>query len=275
MRPSLIFCFATALTCLASVSSTSAQTSTGILMSDPRAAYPVIKDLVAKLNENVREPVLEDGAYNLSLCSEPSEFMMETKRKYEDHLLFRALVWIAIDVTDAARALSALRYPGSVWEPVVSEFERTVLAAAIQARSQGQRQLAKFDETYLDRQSAFLTRLAERLQAHQRNESSLPKVIYEPGCGAGEIQVKIVTDPRGGQVLFIPTFFYELCRVQKIDPPEDTRRCNRWREADGGRLSPVSGDYQYIAKWRDGTVRQGKLRFGADDDGKTITLSKQ
>jgi hypothetical protein len=257
-------------------SSVLAQTSTRALLADPRASYATIKGIVAKLNrENASPPAVVDGKYNLSTCSEPALYMMESKRRYEDDVVFQSLAWIAIDVLDVAEALSKLGYPAAVWEPIISDFETTSVNAGISAASQGARQSRSFLDGYLDRQAKFFERLATQSQAYQRKNPSLARVVYEPGCGAGEVQVRIVTEPRGGQVLFIPTFFYELCRAQNIDPPEDTKRCNRWREADGGRLSPVVGDYQYIATWRDGTVRKGRLRVGEKDDGRTITLRKQ
>ena len=66
----------------------------------------------------------------------------------------------------------------------------------------------------------------------------LREVVIGGGCGAGEVEVTIVTQPSGGQVLLAPSFYYELCRAQDIDP-EDTRRCNRWREAHDGKLEYV------------------------------------
>jgi hypothetical protein len=34
------------------------------------------------------------------------------------------------------------------------------------------------------------------------------------------------------------------------------------------------GNYRYVARWPDGTLRKGKLSFGSKDDGKTIVLRK-
>jgi hypothetical protein len=85
--------------------------------------------------------------------------------------------------------------------------------------------------------------------------------------------VSIATEPLGAQVMFIPTFFYELCKAQRLDP-DDTRRCNRWREAVDGRLSQVAGDYLYMARWPDGAIRRGTLSFTGMEDGQRVVLRK-
>jgi hypothetical protein len=87
------------------------------------------------------------------------------------------------------------------------------------------------------------------------------------------MSVRIVTSPRGGQVLFIPVFFYELCKAQNLDP-DDARSCNRWGEAVDGRLAQVAGNYIYVARWPDGVVRRGRLTFSNKQDGETVLVQK-
>ena len=89
---------------------------------------------------------------------------------------------------------------------------------------------------------------------------------------AGAI-VSVATVPIAAQVMFIPTFFYELCKVQKQNA-DDPNGCPQWREAVEGKLQSVAGDYMYFVRWRDGVVRRGKRSFDMGDDGRTITLRK-
>jgi hypothetical protein len=128
------------------------------------------------------------------------------------------------------------------------------------------------------RRQAFMKELVGRLNAYRQSQPALGKVVHEGRCRqeitAGNINVRIETDPSGGSVFLIPTFFYDLCRAQNIDP-DDTRRCNRWREAISGRTASVSGDYLYIVRWPDGASRRGKLSVVERDWDGGVILRKQ
>lgn len=89
--------------------------------------------------------------------------------------------------------------------------------------------------------------------------------------GDGERPIGFVTRPAATHVFIIPSFFYELCRVRKVDP-EDTSRCEHWREVLTT-VVPITGRYHYIAKWGDGTIARGVLDEEDPATG-TITLRK-
>jgi hypothetical protein len=250
-----------------------AQTSTQRAFSDPQATYAAIKSVMRKMQGDFgkRPWVTDEGVYYLNQCGDlrAKQHLMRTKRPYEDKDLFESLGGLASNVLTWTSDLTGLRYPRHIWEPLVAKFESEYLAGAIGNYGRGRNEAKKpkgGQDTF-----EFIQELERRLAAHRKSNPSLVKVIAIDGCGDGEVVVKIVTDPRGGQVLFIPTFFYELCRAQNLNP-EDTTRCNRWRQAEDGQLHDVIGNYQYIAKWRDGTIKKGMLRFGQREDGKTITV---
>lgn len=125
----------------------------------------------------------------------------------------------------------------------------------------------------LRRVPEFTGSIVTSLAAYRRSHPSLPKLVSIGGCGGAELTVSIATDPKGGQVLFIPTFFYELCKVQRQNP-DDPQRCPRWRGAFEGHLAEVIGNYMYRVRWHDGTLRRGTLNFAELDDGATIVLRK-
>jgi hypothetical protein len=115
---------------------------------------------------------------------------------------------------------------------------------------------------------------AYRLNEYRKRAANkLPKIIVEGGgCGAGGLTVRIATDPRGGQILIIPVFFYQLCKAQNL-APEDFKLCDRWREIPDGFNAEVSGDYNYIVRWSNGGRREGVLPFSSMGDGeKKLTL---
>jgi hypothetical protein len=175
-----------------------------------------------------------------------------------------AIADLAHSVVLWSETLKRLGYPASVWQEPLSRYE-----------SEGLRHLARPltdpERDYRDR--AFLKKLVALLDAYRSDHPALPEVVIVGECGAGEVEVTIITQPSGGQVLFTPSFYYELCRAQDIDP-EDTRRCNRWREAHDGKLEYVSGAYHYLVRWSDGATRGGMISFTANDGGKTITIRK-
>jgi hypothetical protein len=195
-----------------------AQTSTQSFIADPKAAYAAIKSVMLKVDKNIGKPVLDKGKFNIATCADASLYIMVTKRKYDDELLFATIGFTAANVLDWSRALTALGYPRSVWEPLVDKYETEELAAGIRANASGQQQLKKFAERQVNRTGEVQNQLAIILDKYRKAHPSLPRVVYEPGCGAGEVSVKIVTDPRGGRAMFIPTFFYELCQAQGLDP---------------------------------------------------------
>jgi hypothetical protein len=199
---------------------------------------------------------------DLYTCRDGGDFL--SHERLDDNNLLLPMTQLAVDTIDLSRVLR--RFPRQLWEAAVGDFEAQELAAIISRGPDSQ--------GFADRRTAMLNRLAARLNAARRTNPDLPEAAVEGGCGAGEITVTIETDPPGGQVLFIPTFFYELCKAQRLNP-DDTERCNYWREAISGTLSNVSGDYFFVARWSDGSARRGKLGINPKQEGQTIRLGKR
>ena len=162
-------------------------------------------------------------------------------------------------------------YPRRVWQPWVSQYEQAIVGLARRVPAQ------KFFAAWEKSPESKLDGLRHLLLAYRVDHPRLPEVLSRPeGCGGGEVSVNLVTEPAATQVSIIPAFFYELCRVQRIDP-NDTARCAHWREVSGP-IVQVSGDYHYVAKWHDGTVKRGMLDVEAASPlgtgTGTITLRK-
>jgi hypothetical protein len=229
------------------------------------AQYAAIKTVMQRLyDKGDREikAILGKGDYDLYHCSSGSEYLGSTGG---DEAM-ASLANIAFDVVIWSNNLKRLNYPAASWQTPIAQYEANEIALV-------QKGLAEAVTEWADRRGKFLNALSGRLAERRAKQPSLRKVVVEGGCGAGEVNVHIATEPKGGQVLFIPTFFYELCRVQNVDP-DDTKGCTRWREAVEGTLAQVSGDYQYVVRWPDGAVRRGKLSFQNLQDGQTVTLRK-
>jgi|GEM_PF-4584169 len=201
---------------------------------------------------------------------------------------------IAYVVVKLERDLPEIGYPPNVWRERIRRFEGSEIAGANNATlesqvyyrrhtySDGKLYAGYVEHTsrYIRDLDLFRARLLVDLGTYWRTHRTLPRAVSGMGCGAGEFPMKIATEPKGGQVFLIATFFYELCKVKKINP-EDTAGCKQWREALDTTMTDVSGDYHYRVRWHDGTVRRGMLRADGRSSGggrpgqvETVTIRK-
>lgn len=183
---------------------------------------------------------------------------------YRQPSVTAAFADIAFEVVASRDEFQRLGFPASLWQASLTEYEQRRVDRTVALGVQRQADPAVIE---------LMAALVRRLNAYRATHPRLPTIVEEGGCGAGEASVSIATAPVGAQVLVIPTFFYQLCKVEKQDP-DNPNACPRWREALEGKLQSVAGDYLYQAHWPDGKTRRGTLRFDMSDDGKTITLRK-
>jgi hypothetical protein len=168
--------------------------------------------------------------------------------------------------------LPQIGYPEWVWRPWVSSYEASIVATA--------RRIPKSVDIFRIWENSPRSKfdgLRRVLMAYRAKHPHLPGILSgREGCGGGEVPVRLITQPAATRVSIIPSFFYELCRVQRIDP-DDTTRCAHWREVSGP-IVQVSGDYHYVARWHDGTTKRGMLDVEAASSlglgSGTITLRK-
>jgi hypothetical protein len=172
------------------------------------------------------------------------------------------------------RALLELGYPRSVWGATLAAFESREAARA-RALGAGFATAHDADHLYdIPFDGPFAKRIQAEVNAYQATHPSLHGLVFAGGCGADEISVKIVTTPVATQVFLIPTFYYELCRAEKVDP-DNTTACDHWREVLGP-VAKIAGSYHYFARWV-GAVRRGILDdkdYRENDDGAVVTLRK-
>jgi hypothetical protein len=199
--------------------------------------------------------------YDVVNCIRGSEYTGSGGAKRD---VTAAFADVAFDVITWREAFHRLGFPPSTWQQPLTGYEQKEVDRAIASSA------AAEDDPI---GAAFERTMLQRLNDYRASHPALPKIISVGGCGAGEGNVTIATVPIGGQVLFIPTFFYQLCKVEKQNA-DDPGSCPRWREAIEGKLQSVAGDYLYRVRWPDGATRRGTLRFDMGDDGKTITLRK-
>ncbi len=239
-----------------------AQTSTDLFKTNPEYEYQAAKRVMEQFYYRYQKDRIP---FSATTCTEANMLLGKEDFWYKNNDIMIAVADLAYRVVYLSNDLQRLGYPPAIWKNIILEYERDVLQHLSPAPSEDERQ---------GRLSEFTQELRRSLDAYRSSHPTIKEEYMSCGPGDAEIQARIVTQPRASQVLFTPSFYYDLCIAQKIDP-EDTKRCNRWREAVDGKVEWVSGEYYYIARWPDGTTRRGKFRFAADDSHvTTITLRK-
>jgi hypothetical protein len=261
--------WASGLVVLLCWSSAAAQSSSALVRSDPQRQYPAIKKVMEGFvggiaDQDLRGEVDLFGGYDLDHCASAWNYIGTWASKDD---LVVPLANLALDVTIWNGALRSLKYPVELWRSELRGYEGAQLAEM--SRSQG----AQLENRLSNRKAAFRRELAARLDGYRKSHPSALKVINEGACRStmrgGEVPLRIETVPADARVFLIPSFFYELCRAQNIDP-DDTARCNRWREVITGRVSHVAGDYFYVVRWADGSTRRGNLSVVDTIDDRVI-----
>jgi hypothetical protein len=258
-----------------------------MVQNDPQRNYAAVKKIIVALDEAQRADEARrfgggggggekptpyvPTSFDLDHCESGSRYFGSAAQ--DDKIA--ALADLAVDSKTWSSTLVLMKYPNQVWEPALRSYENAQLGEM--RRAQGQQLQAGLQA----RKQAFMKQFASQLSSYQRSHPTLGNVVNEGACHrpsrevrAGNVGLQISTDPMGGSVFLIPSFFYELCRAQNINP-DDTVNCNRWREAISGRAASVAGDYVYFVRWPDGAMRRGKLSVVDREFGNVVVLRKQ
>ena len=239
----------------------------------PGPSYALVKSAIASISRGHRLEIDRNGdgfvgcgtassCYDIESCELGSDFIgapNETATGIYADVANYVSIW--------ENDLPKVGYPERAWRPWISSYEAAAIATV---KRYGAAAFYQRSDSTLPPLSGLRRVLMKYRAAHPK----ALKIIIDGGCGAGEEPIKVVTLPVATQVSIIPAFFFELCRVQRIDP-NDTTRCAHWREISGT-VTQVSGDYHYIARWHDGTVKRGMLGVNAPPAmlSGTVTLRK-
>ena len=104
---------------------------------------------------------------------------------------------------------------------------------------------------------------AALFQMHQGGASKSILVVYDPpaDCGAGEVPVKLTSNPPFKSLRIVPEFYFAVCGKRVADPWSPSQ-C-RWWEDVLQEVSMVAGTYYYVATWADAPEKRG--RFTIDE----------
>jgi hypothetical protein len=243
-----------------------AQTSSGLITSNPEEQYYVIKRSVQSMYDRgeIRTHVFAGiERYDLVLCLDVADYLGPFK---EADRPIRDLAYLAVEIVIWRSDLKALGYPEQVWRPRLIEYENRQLKAIVRGSS-------GIDENDVSN-VRWRRDLVAALNDHRRQSGpSLKEVVAEGGCGGGEISVHVSLEPRNGRVFFIPLFFYQLCQMQQLDP-DNPDRYDRWHESLDGQLAYLAGYYRYLARWPDGATRKGTISVTLKNADTNVVIRK-
>jgi hypothetical protein len=251
------------LGCISVGAQVGTQKSSTLVKTDPAKQYQLV---YATMEQFYRHGVLRSNIdpksefYDLNIC-DPEGYLGAVDDKEPTDETLGYLASLAEETVVWRNDFMKLGIPDDVWGPLVSSYESVVIKRG--GVFEGNQGVAGRNQIV-----AALNKY--RRQANRR----LPEFTDEGGCGAGEINVNIRLLPADGQLFLIPVFLFKLCQAQHLNAA-DPGSCDRWTEVINGTASYVSGDYLYLARWTDGTVRCGPLGFkSVNQEGKTFQITK-
>jgi hypothetical protein len=219
--------------------------------------YAAIKPIVAKLLEHTDDFYLQDvlpreTSVNLFACG-----ALEGKLGLRGNDLSTALARVAAYDYSWHKLLPAAGYPDEITTPLINDAEHRLFTQVL--RSGGNRGFL----TALGREA---NHIAQQLNAIRVRRGLRAKPLhYNDECGGPGVLVTFSV-PRDAQLFLASEFYVELCKI-RLRPPFDRDKCNHWEEVFDGAVESLSGLYNYIAEWADGTRRVS--RFNADKLGST------
>lgn len=189
----------------------------------------------------------------------------------------------ALEISRLRAELARLSYPEAVYARPLVDYERKLIAID-GGRSEADVKLAGTftppDDTapppgdFDDPAAGLDAELAAAIEANRRRLApTLPRVIVEGGCGAGEGGPIVVrTVPAGGEVLLINAFAFKVCTRRQPDPWD--RFACKWNEWETGvaRTKPY-GRFVYQVKWPDGVVRKGTREIAPNMEETSVTVT--
>jgi hypothetical protein len=179
------------------------------------------------------------------------------------------LAELAYDVLYMQSELEDGRYPASLWRPELQAYEEFNLGRIRSFH------LDHDDSPSAERGTPEKRRLAAtfnnyRIQNPQARLKRITAGTGEGRCGAGEVEIQIITRPQAWRVQYINSIKYDLCNSQGLDPRSDS--CNHWADY-GSRGALMAGRYKVRAIWADGETTYRNLNVD-DLKGNTFTIRK-
>jgi hypothetical protein len=247
------------------------QTISQLIKGDPLAQYQTVKELVKRYRTSAP---LDRKEYWLANCARTGIDFIDDGHEGQ------ALADLALDVIDWSNDLPRLGFPAVIWQPMVASYEQQALH--LMHQYVGSHQAWAWDGELAKKlkhhQAEFRRKLAVELNAYRWIDlRQLAEVIpdEEGGCGGGNpgVDLQVHIRPPDGQVFVITAFKFALCKKRGDDPWNRTK-CDFWMEAVNDSTINIAGQNKYLARWKDGAVRDGTISDNGKKNGDPFDITK-
>jgi len=235
------------------------------------AIYSTIQVVAREILDQTASPGIpsyegrdDPGTLNVASCVSGSDLGMPHESP------FSYATMLALQIDDYREEFDELKIPPAVTARVFSMMENLAIETLQERQPSTKEQIERLENKRDAKYVQLLERMVKDLNTYGKSRKDLPRFVHEGGCGGGEVEVEIKTNPPGGTVSVISLFSYKLCQARGINP-DDRERCSGWWEAVSV-SEDLIGEYQYHAEWPDGKKKKGKFRIGKKT---TITISPE
>ena len=253
-----------------------------MIASDVAKQYPSVKALVEKYivsrgpyNYIDRRRVTEkDPQYDLENCNEDILdsvlFHTDPAPERSADIEFKSLSILAYDILIWEDALRSLGYPSSTINALLTSYEAELLKKIASGNTYTDDGSIALDGKSATKDKVYKNRLADQLNRYRQNhDPSLKPIMVLGECGAAEIGVTVSVDPPPIRLRFIPAFFFDLCKMQGLNP-DDENSCDRWSNVVPGSEYDLSGEYIYTIWWTDHDTQNGRWTILSGDVDKIV-----
>lgn len=172
---------------------------------------------------------------------------------------------LAKSVVQLKNAAVFAKYPEEAWRSALMEQEDAWLNLII---------LHALKKEVVPPNVQYFDSLVDKMNWYRlKNGLSIPRLLSQDGCGAGDAQALIKTIPSATSVRFIPEFFAKICEATGRSNPSS---CPYWVDIPSAKVS-LSGLYRYIVVWTGSPERRGIIDFDkllSGDETKVIEIRK-
>jgi hypothetical protein len=253
-----ILCLAAAAVAGTEPAGAAQRTSTGLVGADPKAAYALVKRLVAEdpdVRARLQDPAPAGNgtatwSYGCPIVTVPAGAAADGLDRFVEIALLSVL---------HRNEIAKLGYPKKDVDRIMDGVEAKLLAVAIPL-AQGRAEASAY--------AAALHRLEwPTVAAFARVRTGLKRkptpIVVPEDCFDEGFEKSVVTTPPGGEVRLLSDFAARFCRAQGLDP-DDPALCDRWTEPSAEASAGHWGDHRYQITWPDGKTARGAVRIEID-----------
>jgi hypothetical protein len=232
--------------------------------------YSQIKKTTHQMFEKELRPLLDFGPKspypgNLARC-EGAEGALGVS--YYSPIYVATTIALNIEIFNAD--LDAWKLPRNISQPYFTLMDQLAIESLKDRQPNSEAAIENLHKRRMRQFDRLAIRMANDVDVYAKKRPGMPNIEYAAECGDGEKEVKILTQPPGAIVRYIPLFLYKVCQGLNIDP-DNPKTCAGWLTALNVTEDMV-GQYQYVATWPKGNPQSGTFKISGKG---TVTINRQ